>query len=86
MAGRWVLEPCEGAVKGSEAVEDLLDMPLLQRLAAHRAVEIEILETDETLEIVQVRHMCARRQKFNNLICQAHLLIRPGLSFHPALH
>ncbi|CAL8461853.1 g1384 [Coccomyxa elongata] len=53
MAGRWLMEPCEGAMAGMEAVETLLDLPLLQRLALHRAVELEILETDESLEIVQ---------------------------------
>lgn len=54
MAGRWLMEPCEGAMAGMEAVETLLDLPLLQRLALHRAVELEILETDDSLEIVQV--------------------------------
>lgn len=54
MAGRWLMEPYEGAMAGMEAVEALLDLPLLQRLALHRAVELEILETDESLEIVQV--------------------------------
>lgn len=48
------MEICDEAARGSEAVEALLDMPLLQRLAMHRAVELEILETDSTLEIVQV--------------------------------
>lgn len=54
MAGRWRMEPCEGAMAGMAAVEALLNLPLLQRLAAHRAVELEILETDDTLDIVQV--------------------------------
>lgn len=48
------MQPCEEAARGSEAVEALLDMPLLQRLALHRAVELEINETDNALEIVQV--------------------------------
>ncbi len=54
MAGRWRLEPCERALAGMEEVEALLDLPLLQRLAMHRAVELEILETDDALTIVQV--------------------------------
>ena len=54
MAGRWRLEPCERALAGMEEVERLLDLPLLQRLAMHRACELEILETDEALTIVQV--------------------------------
>lgn len=59
MAGKWRMEPCEGALAGMEAVETLLDLPLLQRLAMHRAVELEILETDESLEIVQVAASCS---------------------------
>ena len=55
MAGRWRMEESEEALAGAQQVEDLLDLPLLQRLAQQRAQEIRILETDDTLEFIQVQ-------------------------------
>ena len=55
MAGRWRMEESEEALTGAQQVEDLLDLPLLQRLAQQRAQEIRILETDDTLEFIQVQ-------------------------------
>ena len=54
MAGRWRMEASEGALQGAQQVEDLLDLPLLQRLAQQRAQEIQIVETDDTFEFIQV--------------------------------
>ena len=54
MAGRWRMQECEGALAGAQQVEDLLDLPLLQRLAQQRAQEIRILEADDTFEFIQV--------------------------------
>ena len=54
MAGRWRLEPDEASAAGSAAVERLLQLPLLQRLAAQRATELEIVETNDALELIQV--------------------------------
>ena len=54
MAGRWRMEESEGALEGAQQVEDLLDLPLLQRLAQQRAQEIRILECSDTFEFIQV--------------------------------
>ena len=54
MAGRWRLEPDEASTAGSDAVQRLLRLPLLQCLAARRAGEMEILESDDVLEMIQV--------------------------------
>ena len=54
MAGRWRMEASEGALEGAQQVEDLLDLPLLQRLAQQRAQEIRILECSDTFEFIQV--------------------------------
>ena len=54
MAGRWRMEACEGALAGQAQVEDLLDLPLLQRLAQQRAQEIQIQETNDTFDFSQV--------------------------------
>jgi hypothetical protein len=54
MAGRWRLEPDEAAEAGAAAVEALLDAPLLQRLARRAAGSMDILETEDALEVVQV--------------------------------
>ena len=54
MAGRWRMEASEGALQGAQQIEDLLDLPLLQRLAQQRAQEIQIDETDDTFEFIQV--------------------------------
>ena len=54
MAGRWRLEQNDAAEAGAASVEALLDAPLLQRLARKAAGSMEILETEEALEIVQV--------------------------------
>ena len=59
MAGRWRMEESEEALTGAQQVEDLLDLPLLQRLAQQRAQEICILETDDTFEFIQVRQRTA---------------------------
>jgi len=59
MAGRWRMSECEGALAGAQQVEDLLDLPLLQRLAQQRAQEICILESDDTFEFIQVRQRTA---------------------------
>ncbi len=55
MAGRWRMEESEEALAGAQQVEDLLDLPLLQRLAQQRAQEIRILESEDTLEFIQVQ-------------------------------
>lgn len=54
MAGRWRMEASEGFLQGAQQVEDLLDLPLLQRLAQQRAQEVQIVETDDTFEFIQV--------------------------------
>ena len=61
MAGRWRMEESEEALAGAQQVEDLLDLPLLQRLAQQRAQEIRILETDDTLEFIQVQLLKQKR-------------------------
>lgn len=62
MAGRWRLEPDEAAEAGASAVEVLLDAPLLQRLARRAAYCMDILETQDALEIVQVTPSWHSRQ------------------------
>ena len=59
MAGRWRLEPDEAAEAGAAAAEALLDAPLLQRLARRAADSMDILETDDVLEVVQVTNLLA---------------------------
>ena len=55
MAGRWHLDASGEWLAGAQQVEELLDLPLLQRLAQQRAQEIQIAETDGTFEFIQVR-------------------------------
>ena len=72
MAGRWRMEDSEEALEGAQQVEDLLDLPLLQRLAQQRAQEIRILESDDTFEFIQVcLHMRSTSRKDD-------LLLGPG--------
>ena len=53
LAGRWRREPCEAARAATEAVDEALQVPPLQRLALARVTEMEIRETDDALEASQ---------------------------------
>lgn len=50
LAGRWRREPCEAARAATEAVDEALQVPPLQRLALARVTEMEIRETADALE------------------------------------
>ncbi|KAK9846469.1 hypothetical protein WJX81_004661 [Elliptochloris bilobata] len=54
LAGRWRREPCEVAAAAARAVDEALQVPPLQRLALARVTEMEIRETDDALEVVQL--------------------------------
>ena len=50
MAGLWLREAKGEDGAGEAAVEEALQMPPLQRMARRRAVQLEIVETDNALE------------------------------------
>ena len=54
MAGMWRLEPDEACLAVMHAMEQLLQLPLLLRLASRRADEMELVETDAALMLIQV--------------------------------
>ena len=66
MAGRWHLDASGEWLAGAQQVEELLDLPLLQRLAQQRAQEIQIVETDDTFEFIQVRRHSLHLPPFIN--------------------
>ena len=79
MAGRWHLDASGEWLAGAQQVEELLDLPLLQRLAQQRAQEIQIAETDDTFEFIQARRRSFRlpppaRQSVHTLSCRIELL------------
>jgi hypothetical protein len=82
MAGRWRLEPDEASAAGAAAVERLLQLPLLQRLAAQRATELEIVESDDALWLIQARTVFPgfRRKGMRRASCDpSNSLWAPGI-------
>ena len=73
LAGRWRRQPCEAARAATEAVDEALQVPPLQRLALARVTEMEIRETDDALEASQPMpcfHICVC-----SFACLPHVLL-----------